>query len=224
MQTLIDFVTIYALVDPRTDEVRYVGKASDPVLRLRQHLTPGRMAKRSYKNHWLRELTREGLMPRMEILDSVESDRVDQSEREWIAFFRKTSNLTNMTDGGEGGDTGGIPPTFYGEDCNLTKLTDTEVREIREAIDQGESSKSVAERYGVTAVNVWMIATGKTRKTADGPIQVSGKRQKLTDDDVRDIRSRYANGEKQAAIVRSYGVSQSCISLIVNNHTRRNVK
>lgn len=41
---------------------------------------------------------------------------------------------------------------------------------------------------------------------------------KITEDDVRDIRARYARGERQAAIGRDYGIKQPTVSGIVNHH------
>jgi len=46
---------------------------------------------------------------------------------------------------------------------------------------------------------------------------------KLTEDDVREIRRRYAGGETQAALGREYGVGQTTISWIVNRKHWRHI-
>jgi hypothetical protein len=55
-----------------------------------------------------------------------------------------------------------IPPNLKGEDCPTAKLTDATVRELREAIDRGESQRSVARRLGVTKGTVAFAYHRKT--------------------------------------------------------------
>lgn len=100
-------VSIYALIDPRTDGVRYVGQALDPTWRLQQHLYELPSGSKTHKNHWLRELHQAGYAPRLQILEVATEDTADDSERRWIAFYgredRNAGPLTNHTDGGDGG-------------------------------------------------------------------------------------------------------------------------
>lgn len=45
---------IYALTDPRTDEIRYVGKSHrTPHRRLRRHLAPCYLKGNTYKERWI---------------------------------------------------------------------------------------------------------------------------------------------------------------------------
>ena len=62
--------SIYALIDPRDDAVRYVGCAGDIDERLRQHMRSKNLGLPKYR--WLAELKRCGLSPRLEILETVE--------------------------------------------------------------------------------------------------------------------------------------------------------
>lgn len=48
-------------------------------------------------------------------------------------------------------------------------------------------------------------------------------RARFTDNDIRHIRLRHANGESQGAIARALGTTQSCISRIINRKTWRHV-
>lgn len=95
-----DTTFIYGLIDPRTDEVRYVGKANDPKCRLGNHLTPKNLAPRNKRNSWLKQLLQAGLKPRLVVLEEVDKDIWQEAEQRWIAFYRET--VTNMTAGGEG--------------------------------------------------------------------------------------------------------------------------
>lgn len=88
---------VYALLDPRTYDVRYVGKSSS-------------MFKRARAKHsahcacWIKSLKAESLEPIVRVL-SFEDDHDEclKDEIRWIAFFRGIgADLTNIMDGGEG--------------------------------------------------------------------------------------------------------------------------
>jgi GIY-YIG catalytic domain/NUMOD3 motif len=96
------FVFIYGLIDPRTDLVRYVGKANVPQKRLAQHTSKARNGERSYKAHWIRELISLNLLPTFLILEKCAYEGWQAREIFWIARF-KSNKLTNATTGGEGG-------------------------------------------------------------------------------------------------------------------------
>jgi len=96
---------IYGLLDPRTNEVRYIGKSSTGMKRPNLHRKPSCLAKdNTYKAHWIRALQREGLTYKIEVLEYVSSrDELNAAERYWIEEARSHSwRLTNLTDGGDG--------------------------------------------------------------------------------------------------------------------------
>lgn len=96
-------VSIYALLDPRSQEVRYVGKATHPRRRLSHHLSPRALNLRTLRSSWLKQLLALGLRPELEILEVVPAGEWVAAERRWIAHYRGLgARLTNMTDGGEG--------------------------------------------------------------------------------------------------------------------------
>lgn len=94
-------VHIYMLVDPRTDEIRYVGKSVNPSERLNVHMNE---RSNCHRSHWLQELKREGLLPHMFILETIEGEWPwQESERWWIARLKAGgARLTNSTSGGDG--------------------------------------------------------------------------------------------------------------------------
>lgn len=95
---------IYVLNDPRTNQIRYVGKADDPLERWKKHCS--QLKQKSHKVHWIRELKSLGLTPELEVLESVPYDQWEEIEREYIRVFRMVGiQLTNTTDGGD------CPPT-----------------------------------------------------------------------------------------------------------------
>jgi hypothetical protein len=91
---------IYALLDPRTDAVRYVGWSFNAKRRLKNHLKVD--GKHTHKANWIRSLLALGLKPQLKILETGTGNWADQ-ERWWIAKSRfYGADLTNDTDGGEG--------------------------------------------------------------------------------------------------------------------------
>jgi len=71
-------VYIYTLSDPRSGDVRYIGRAIAPQSRLKAHVNA-----RYYndKVKWINELKTDGLLPVMTIIDSVD-DKVLAREKE----------------------------------------------------------------------------------------------------------------------------------------------
>lgn len=97
-------VVIYALSDPETGEIRYVGKtAQRPARRLNAHIQD---RAHSHKKYWIKTLRERGLKPTIEVLETIEnSDDRDwqESERFWIAYLRFFGcRLTNLDNGGKG--------------------------------------------------------------------------------------------------------------------------
>src|ERR1022692_1282427 len=95
---------IYALVDPRTLEWRYVGRSSSGMIRPKQHIKPRLLKKKSRKNSWIISLKTLGLRPIIDILEEFDSFLpLNVAEIEWIAEAKRCGcKLTNMTDGGDG--------------------------------------------------------------------------------------------------------------------------
>ena len=93
---------IYALCDPRTDHVRYVGQSVKPRSRLSHHLKP------SCPTHlpitrWIRKLKRAGESPVQIIVDAVPRQMADDYERSWIQSFGGPAALLNLDVGGNSG-------------------------------------------------------------------------------------------------------------------------
>lgn len=91
---------IYALIDPNTQQIRYIGKSNDPTMRLYRHL---REKQHTYKNMWIKSLKDKGLTPEIQIIEEVLIEQWQERERYWIAFYRAQGlDIANGTDGGDG--------------------------------------------------------------------------------------------------------------------------
>jgi hypothetical protein len=118
---------IYALVDPRTEEIRYVGKSIRPKSRLSDHVTKVvRGATLGPLAVWILGILADGLRPEMTILESVGEQRWQDVERKWIATLRESgSRLLNIHPGGNGAHTHASLPTEY--QTLLGKIPDGEI-------------------------------------------------------------------------------------------------
>jgi len=95
---------IYGLSDPRTREIRYIGKADRPKIRFAAHIGAAKTNReKSYKSNWIRSLLSKGLRPVLEIIDEVKITEWQAAEAAYIAFFREEGcPMVNSAPGGEG--------------------------------------------------------------------------------------------------------------------------
>lgn len=93
---------IYGVCDPRSGELRYVGKTIHLLRdRLNRHL---RDRGQTYRSHWFRQMDRLGLTPDIFEIEVVPSDFCwKETEQFWITYFRSLGcNLVNTSLGGDG--------------------------------------------------------------------------------------------------------------------------
>jgi len=95
---------IYALIDPESREVHYIGKADDMKARLRNHLHKSALEIRCRRTSWIKGLLKQGKKPLMVMLEEVGQEHWKQRECYWIAFYRGIgAHLMNTAEGGSGG-------------------------------------------------------------------------------------------------------------------------
>ena len=82
----------------------YIGKTNKLKRRLNEHLSNKSLSKRTKKDNWIISLLKDGLIPKMEVLDDSTEDNIQELEIFYISMFRSWGfQLLNMTDGGDGG-------------------------------------------------------------------------------------------------------------------------
>jgi len=98
--------TIYVLIDPQTDSVRYVGCTVKPRYRLAQHIAEAkrRLNPEHPKTLWILALCATGLKPQFKVVETGQGDGLwEAAERKWISHFKENGcDLVNQTDGGDG--------------------------------------------------------------------------------------------------------------------------
>lgn len=98
-------VRIYAVLDPDSNDVRYVGKTYRTLYRrLTEHLLDCKKKSHTHAGRWFAKMRRNGIRPVVFLLETVPAGGDWQkAEAYWIRRFRqKEKRLVNATDGGEG--------------------------------------------------------------------------------------------------------------------------
>lgn len=166
-------VFIYTLSDPITNDIKYIGKATDLDIRLDKHIKLGKenIGKNSNKRvSWIKSLLKKGLEPKMEILDEVPEQEWKFWETYWIwQFLTWGFKLKNGTYGGDGCN--GFTPDV----CKKLSLLNTgeknpmygktHTKEAREKISKGNLGKKYTKevREKISKSKMGHIVTDKTR-------------------------------------------------------------
>ena len=190
-------VTIYALIDPRTDKVRYIGKTQySPEFRLQQHIVRASNSKfKTHKDNWLRQLLDLGLMPHVEVLDILD-DSVDwESAEQWYIEEGHLQDwpLTNSTSGGAG---------WSGHHSEETKRKMSITHQGKPLSAEHRARIAVANKGRKNSPETLCIMSEVKRGEKNG-------RSRLTDNKVRAIRKAYTGRGSitQRDLADQYGVS-----------------
>lgn len=136
-------IKIYSLVDPITKEIRYIGKTKlDLSKRLNQHISEAKAVsnKTGRRNNnkrysWIISLISLGLNPTINLIEICDNENWSERECFWIS---KYENLTNMTFGGDGGNTN--------QGKKFGPISDDIKRKISERTKEGMNNAIVKEK------------------------------------------------------------------------------
>lgn len=95
---------VYKLIDPRNNEIRYIGKSEQGINRLKEHLKPSSLKNNTHKDNWIKQLLSLGLKPEIEILEvCISPNELFEAEEKWYNHYKDLgSPLTNLTECGKG--------------------------------------------------------------------------------------------------------------------------
>lgn len=152
---------IYALCDPISSEVRYIGKSVDPEFRLECHIQEASEGCKTFKSNWIRWLFKHNLKPSLRILDLGYGESWIEAEKFYIKFYREEvgANLTNYT---EGGDT---PTGWRHHPETIQKLRDRKAHVSKET--RSKMSRSAKLRGISEETKAKISATEKGRVFSD---------------------------------------------------------
>lgn len=93
---------IYALIDPTTGHIRYIGLTTKGVARPMRHCTNGYKKDNTRRSKWTRSLIARGIYPEWRVIEYCESKQdLSNAEKFWIKHCREIGcPLVNHTDGG----------------------------------------------------------------------------------------------------------------------------
>lgn len=149
-------VFIYALVDPRTDAIKYVGRSENVQRRTRAHKTTPTNPEMAA---WLQELGSLGLEPRAQVLEKATNVTCDEAEVRWINEHRATVlNVFSASLGGAREGSGRKAPVGLGPaKCLTFKLYQSEIDSLREICAELEITQADVMRMGMD-VATYMLA------------------------------------------------------------------
>lgn len=114
---------IYGLIDPITNELRYVGKTVNINRRYKRHINEVNLHN-SHKDRWIRKLLNNNHIPEIIVIDLVKTNEWQYWEIFYIEYFKFLGcNLTNGTKGGD------EPPSTKGrKHSEISKLKMSEAK------------------------------------------------------------------------------------------------
>lgn len=116
-------VYIYALKDPDTQAVRYVGKSIDPANRLRFHRSNLRRGCAPVQR-WCVALRALGKTPLLELLETVQYGSGKEEEAAWIQHYQNAGavllNRYSLSQGGEPNLCGSAPSLVASKRIHVT--------------------------------------------------------------------------------------------------------
>jgi hypothetical protein len=201
---------VYGLSSTEDGVIRYIGQTTKSSLkkRLFEHLAAAKRESDSSRCYrWIRKVLRQG--HRIEINLLEDDCPWGTAEQRWIAQYRREHPgvLTNISEGGDG---------FTGkrteEDRARRRHPKTEAHRaaIRAAMQRPKSAEERANRSRAQTGNA------KSRGAAN-------RHAVLSENDVRAIKRRLAEGGGVSAIAREYGLQKAAVSKIKTGRNWRHV-
>lgn len=197
-------IYIYALIDPFTKEIRYIGKSIRPKQRLNNHCNE---KSKTWRTNWIQSVLKKGKRPELLILETLnDNEDWQKSEIEWIKKGREKGwNITNCTDGGDGLCN---PPEEVRQKMLKTWTGRKHTEKSKEKNRQSQLGKKHTEE---TKLKMSKAHKGRKITWAD---KVSKGTSKLDDSQIKEVYKLLSEKVSQYVIADIFGVHQTTISNI----------
>lgn len=189
----MDTTFIYGLFDPRTNELRYIGKSNNPKTRYNGHIYKAIhiLSETNHVLNWIRKLLSQGKQPKLVVLEEVSSNEWQEAERWWIKLCRSLGyNLTNITEGGD-----------------APEMTEESIKKMSESKKGKKHTEESKKKIGLKSIGRknWL---GKTHsEETKRKISETKKGTKLTEEHIRKVveklRGRSVSEETRKKIAKS---------------------
>ncbi len=207
-------VYIYVLLDPFTEEIRYVGKSIRPMERLANHCNEKSV---TWRTNWIRSVLATGRRPLLRILEIL--DRDDDwraAECRWIAHLKEQgARLTNCTSGGDG--VSGLPAEIRAK----MALTWTGRKHRPETLAKLSIASRGRKHSEASRAHMRQLMTGRVVTWND---KLRHAIERLTAEQVLAIRWALKNGANQYTLAARFHVHQGTICNIKRGVCYRWVK
>ena len=155
---------IYALIDPRDNEIKYIGKSIKPKERLREHILKCK-TEHTKKGNWIKKLVSLKLEPNMTLLKETIEQEIAYWEEHYIKEYKSNGfTLLNYDDKGVGCSSGMKKQTILGVKKKLSK----EVYQYDlegNLIEIHKSLREAERQTGINHGNISKCCSGKFKHT-----------------------------------------------------------
>lgn len=198
-------VVIYGLVDPNTQQIRYVGKTRQKVSsRLSAHL---RERSKCHRLNWIKSLQDRGQKPEIIILEEIFGAWPwEESERYWIAHGRAEGwPLTNNTSGGDG------VRDLSAETRERMRQTWLGRKHSPDAVEKIRALKTGVKASDETRAKMSRSHRGRKIQWID---TIADRLRKLSADQIAEIKERLFAGTRVGILATEFGVHRTTLSKI----------
>lgn len=218
---------VYALQDPRTKEIRYVGKSTKGLKRPRYHLLPCYYASKKHDKFplyiWIRKLIRLGLKPNIIIIQEVDTpENLSKAELYWIEYFKSVgSPLTNVLDASSMGNIGFRFSKEQKEKMSKTRKGrkspesfSIAMKEYWKKNPKRNSNEAFKKAVSNGTKNWWKTLSKDKQATCKKNLNAGGRNKKPLRDNLGNIFSSCAEAAK------IYGCTGGAITYCIKNNKK----
>lgn len=218
---------VYALIDPKKDEVYYIGKGKNDRIKrhfqkydLKQNCNP-------YKCNLIRKRRREGYKPSKYtriIFNNLTNKKACKLEKDLIGEIGK-ENLTNLVDGGDGGVLGYEHTEKTKNKISKANTGKKRCDKVKEKISKAASNPSDETKRKMSEAQKRRVISKETRekisKSIRGESHPDSKLNKKQAEEIKWLSTKSNMTQKE--IGNRYSISRSTVGKIKNERVWKHI-